>query len=69
MEKIIFHTKEKREVVDITDDVIKSLEKLSVRNGICNLFIMHTTAALTVASLRLAMARTYSRRSNQSRRN
>ena len=51
MEKIIFHTKEKREVIDITDDVVKSLERIGTRNGICNIFIMHTTAALTVGEL------------------
>ena len=51
MEKLIFSTKEKREVIDITDDVSKALEKIGATSGVCNVFIMHTTAALTVGEL------------------
>jgi len=48
MEKVIFETKKKREIVDITDRVQKVLPK---RTGMCFLFLVHTTAALTTADL------------------
>lgn len=45
-------TRKKREVVDITDMVEGLLGKdHSQASGICNLFILHTTAALTTADL------------------
>ena len=49
--KIVFETKEKREVIDITDTVNKLVAESGVESGLCNLFIMHTTAALTVGEL------------------
>lgn len=44
-------TKDKREVVDVTDDVNEILSKSNVKDGICNLHLTHTTAALTTADL------------------
>lgn len=49
MEKILIHTKKKREVVDVTDIVNEKLK--DKKEGICVLFLMHTTAALTTADL------------------
>ena len=51
MEKICFETKEKREVIDITDNVVEVLTKHGLKNGVCNVFVLHTTAALTVGEL------------------
>jgi len=51
MEKLTFSTKEKREVIDITDNIAEALVKLGAENGVCNLLILHTTAALTVGEL------------------
>jgi secondary thiamine-phosphate synthase enzyme len=50
MQKLTIKTRKKREVLDITG----TIESLLVKNqatGICNLFILHTTAALTTADL------------------
>ena len=52
MRRISVKTRNKREVLDITDTVEALLEKNHVKGtGICNLFILHTTAALTTADL------------------
>lgn len=49
--KITIETSEKEEVLDVTDrveEVIKSQEK---ENGVCNVFVAHTTCALTTSDL------------------
>src|SRR6476646_191083 len=52
MHKLTIKTRKKREVVDITDTVENWLGKKHPDNpGICNLLILHTTAALTTADL------------------
>jgi secondary thiamine-phosphate synthase enzyme len=52
MQRISVKTRSKREVLDITDTVEALLEKNHAKGtGICNLFILHTTAALTTADL------------------
>src|SRR6478672_7511288 len=52
MHKLTIKTHEKREVVDITDTVENWLgKKHPDKPGICNLLILHTTAALTTADL------------------
>ena len=51
MQVITVKSKGKREVVDITNNVEEFLRKKKVQDGVCNLFITHTTAALTVTDL------------------
>ena len=51
MKKVIFKTRKHREVIDITDAVEDQLQANSVADGVCNLLILHTTAALTTADL------------------
>src|SRR5690242_751910 len=52
MQKLLVKTHRKREVVDITDEVNRLLKKsYAEQSGICHLFILHTTAALTTADL------------------
>lgn len=51
MHRFIIKTGKKREVLDITDLVEDQLSDNGVSSGICNLFILHTTAALTTADL------------------
>lgn len=46
--KIVVKTAKEKEVVDITDLIN---EKLPKKNGVCHLFLTHTTAALTTADL------------------
>jgi secondary thiamine-phosphate synthase enzyme len=52
MQKLSIKTRKKREVIDITDTLEKWLgKKYPDTPGICNLLILHTTAALTTADL------------------
>ena len=51
MQHLHINTHRKREIVDITDQVQSALEKKSAENGICQLTVLHTTAALTTADL------------------
>lgn len=51
MEKLIIKTNKAKQVVDITDEVNVLLSKQDIKDGICILFLTHTTAALTTADL------------------
>lgn len=48
MDKILVETTNGREIVDITDRIE---EMIQIKNGLVNLFVTHTTAALTTADL------------------
>lgn len=48
---MIIKTQTKREVVDITDLINQEIKGLNIQKGICHLFLLHTTAALTTADL------------------
>ncbi len=50
MQKLSIKTRKKREIVDITDQVESAIGNPRL-SGICNLLILHTTAALTTADL------------------
>ena len=49
--KFSLNTSNNREVIDITDSVEEVLSKQKVKNGICNIHLTHTTAAITTADL------------------
>ena len=51
MEKILVTTKKRREVVDITGDVEELIRDIGFKDGLCHLFVIHTTAALTTAEV------------------
>jgi secondary thiamine-phosphate synthase enzyme len=52
MERITIKTRKKREVVDITDRLETLLGKDDHEtSGLCNVLVLHTTAALTTADL------------------
>ena len=51
MRTITVRTKRKDEVVDITDMVETQLQEMNAGNGVCNIFVAHTTCALTTADL------------------
>jgi secondary thiamine-phosphate synthase enzyme len=51
MQTLKVKTKKAREIVDITDDVGKLISKIKLQDGLCFLFVLHTTAALTTADL------------------
>jgi secondary thiamine-phosphate synthase enzyme len=44
-------TKSKREIVDFTELCRNEFAKSKTSNGLCHLFLLHTTAALTTADL------------------
>src|SRR5579863_2326739 len=51
MRTITVRTKRKDEVVDITNTVEAQLRDMQAENGVCNIFVAHTTCALTTADL------------------
>ena len=44
-------TRSKREIVDLTRLFQRELPQIKKANGLCHLFLLHTTAALTTADL------------------
>ncbi len=48
MEKMEIQTFKRCEVIDITSNIRKIVSKSSVRNGICIVYVPHTTAAITI---------------------
>ncbi len=51
MQNLFVRTKKTKEVVDITKLINQELGKQKISNGICVLFLKHTTATLTTADL------------------
>lgn len=51
MAKITVHTQKKKQVLDITDLINREISKQKAQSGSVNLFLTHTTAALTTADL------------------
>ena len=51
MQKLIVKTSKKRQILDITENIEAALGNVTASSGICNLLILHTTAALTTADL------------------
>jgi secondary thiamine-phosphate synthase enzyme len=51
MQRLHVKTQRKRQIVDITDQVQSAVLKQSAATGICQLTVLHTTAALTTADL------------------
>jgi thiamine phosphate synthase YjbQ (UPF0047 family) len=50
-EYLVFETKKEREMVHITDDVERIVERSGVRDGLCFVSPMHITAAVYVNDL------------------
>jgi secondary thiamine-phosphate synthase enzyme len=51
MKTITVRTRKKDEVVDITETVATHLQEMGDEEGVCALFVSHTTCALTTADL------------------
>ena len=51
MQPLIIQTKKTKEIIDITDLIQTELTKKSFQDGMCFVFVRHTTAALTTADL------------------
>tara|TARA_Y100000310_G_scaffold344991_1_gene460992 strand:- start:3801 stop:4193 length:393 start_codon:yes stop_codon:yes gene_type:complete len=51
MEELIIQTKKDKQVLDVTNEVRQLVKEKRVKEGVCNLFLLHTSAALTTADL------------------
>ena len=51
MEELIIRTTKEREIIDITEKIQRYIPRHIITEGVCNLFVLHTTAALTTADL------------------
>ena len=47
-EEFAISTSKKRELIDITDKVNSIIKKSKVKNGLCNIFAAHATAAIII---------------------
>ncbi len=48
---MLIKTQQKKQVVDITDDIERELQKQNFQDGCCHAFALHTTCAITTADL------------------
>lgn len=51
METLRVITKSRKQVVDLTDDLNRLIRKKQVSEGLCSVFAVHTTAALTTGEV------------------
>ena len=51
MYRLSIRTRQSKQVVDITHEVQQVIDEEGVREGLCNVFVTHTTAAITTADL------------------
>ena len=51
MKEIIIKTTKERQIINITQEVQRLVPRLTMDEGVCNLFVLHTTAALVTADL------------------
>ena len=42
------NSKNRTELIDITPEIIETVRKIDVNNGVCHLFTLHTTAGVTI---------------------
>lgn len=49
--QLFIKTLKKKQIVDITEIINQEIREKNVSDGLCNIFIKHTTAALTTADL------------------
>ena len=48
MEKFSVHSPDQTAIIDITQEVQAVVDESSIKNGVCYIFIPHTTAAVTI---------------------
>lgn len=49
--QISIPTTHRKQIVDITDIIKKTIDKSQIKNGLCIIFVTHTTCAVTTADL------------------
>lgn len=48
---MLIKTQKKKQIMDITEEVEAELARQNFQDGLCHLFVMHTTCAITTADL------------------
>jgi secondary thiamine-phosphate synthase enzyme len=48
MRTIGVRTKKRNELIDITSEILKTISESGVTEGLCHIFVPHTTAAVTI---------------------
>lgn len=48
MQEISINTRKQNELIEITDEVQAQITKSKIRDGLCVVFVPHTTAAITI---------------------
>jgi secondary thiamine-phosphate synthase enzyme len=51
MPKFSVQTRQDKQVIDITETINRLIEQQGLSDGLCHVFVLHTTAALTTADL------------------
>jgi secondary thiamine-phosphate synthase enzyme len=51
METILVNTKSRKDIVDLTPKLNERLQRTKIQNGLCHIFVPHTTAALTTGEM------------------
>lgn len=49
--EIIVKTSKQKEIIDLTDEINSFLKRESFKEGLCHVFVTHTTCAITTADL------------------
>ena len=50
-DEIVVQTETKRQIVDLTDEVNRKISSHKIADGLCTLFVKHTTAVLTIGEV------------------
>ena len=48
LKELIIETKQREEIIDVTDPVEQLVKEAGIKSGICCLFVSHTSAGLTI---------------------
>lgn len=48
MKTLTVKTSSREELIDITDEVEKAVRDSGIKNGVCYLYVPHTTAGITI---------------------
>lgn len=48
MEEIVIKTTKRKEMIDITDQIISVIQRNNIKTGLCVVFVPHTTCGITI---------------------
>jgi secondary thiamine-phosphate synthase enzyme len=46
--ELLIHTSQKCQVIDVTSQVTEAVNKANISDGLCHVYVSHTTAAITI---------------------